>query len=115
MREASGKPAAESKGDSRFRMRAGNCLGALSRISARLTIFLAMGITKGRHKASVIGGAESGNESEVPIFRYSRTTVCEGQFCAATANSTSLLVDCGLRTIVGLTRDAENGNCQQGT
>ena len=90
-------------------------MGAASHIGAWLTIFFAMGITKGRHEASVIGGLERGNESEVPIFRYSRTALLEGKFCAATANSTFLLVDCGLRTIVGLARDAQNGNCQHGT
>jgi hypothetical protein len=37
------------------------------------------------------------------------------EICAATANSTSLLLDCGLRTIVERASEMENRNCSNGT
>jgi hypothetical protein len=57
-----------------------------------------------------------GNEAEVPDFRYPGTQYRKGpEFCAATANSTFLLLHCGLRTIVRRAREMENRNCSDGT
>ena len=62
-----------------------------------------------------------GNEARVPGFEYPRTwypRVAEGhsngpRFCDATANSTSLLSNCGLRTIGTGAYEMENRNCRK--
>jgi hypothetical protein len=66
--------------------------------------------------ASLAGWHGGGNEAEVPDSRYSRTPYRKGhKICAATANSTSFLLRCGLRTIVRRISGMENGNCSDGT
>jgi hypothetical protein len=56
------------------------------------------------------------HEAEVPDFQYPGTWYCEGpKICDATANSTSLPFDCGLRTIGLRDSEMENGNCSDGT
>jgi hypothetical protein len=77
---------------------------------------LLRGIAEGRHKAILAGWYGVRYHAEVLYIQYSRTWYRKGRkICAATANSTSLLLDCGLRTIVERAGDAENGNCSDGT
>src|SRR5579863_3641793 len=100
MSESTGKTAAQCKSDPRSTFRGWH--SARSGLASGLTIeILLLGTMRGRHMASVMGWYGCSNEAEVPAFRYPGTWYSQGpKICAASANSTSLLFDCGLRTIV---------------
>ena len=114
MREASRKTSAQRQYDPGVLAHGGDSVH--SRRGFRSAVEISLGIAKALHKPSLARGNAYGNEAEVPAFRYSRTLYRFGPAnCAATANSTSLLYDWGLRTIVGSVGEAENRKCSEGS